>query len=222
MSTCPNKEMYSLYIDKELSHSKCLSFEKHLEGCEECQNQLNNTKALQSALQSLNVEYDSEEGYRKLKERMHYRDVTTPQRPFSSATFFIRFASVAAAVLLISVVIPVVRFMNRGTPDVNAMLAFYTMNPLINDSEIEDCMLMTQRGVILDEEIALVKLTSGSTYGHAVTMKVFEYPKIDYFKPQIFDVHPLIAIKCIDVPTTTIVEEKDIFGFSKPVFLLRE
>ncbi len=222
MATCPNKEMYSLYLDKELSSSKSLSYERHLEECAECKNQLNKVKSIQQSLQSLTIDYDAEEGYKKLKDRMRYKTVTSSQRPFSTSTFFVRFTSVAAAVLLFSIIVPVLRSSREKNTQDSMILTSYSLNPLVSGESNVDSALMLDRGVVFEETLAYHKLITESRYGQVVTTEFFKYPVVDYFEPQMFKVQPVVEINCLDVPSSTIVEEQDLFGFSQPVFLLRE
>ena len=83
MSTCPELDLLSVYIDKELPRQYEQKLEEHLSTCSECKNQLNKMQFLHSTLQEdvCAISFsDSEldESFLRLKTKMNYKSVTTP------------------------------------------------------------------------------------------------------------------------------------------------
>ena len=52
MSTCPEKDIHSVYIDNELSPAYCDSYKAHLEECPECKKEYEKLNAIHQALQA--------------------------------------------------------------------------------------------------------------------------------------------------------------------------
>ena len=86
MSTCPNFDLYSVYLDQEMSESIAQTFSKHLEECTECKSNFSRLRSLHKALcsDSQSLSYSKtkmDESFNKLCVVMNYKAVTKKAQP---------------------------------------------------------------------------------------------------------------------------------------------
>ncbi|MCR5606708.1 MAG: hypothetical protein K6F69_07830 [Treponema sp.] len=80
MSTCPEKDIHSIYLDNELPGAYVEEYEKHIKNCVKCQEELSKLKRIKEALKqdslSLNLSQASiDESFKRLQARMSYSKV---------------------------------------------------------------------------------------------------------------------------------------------------
>ena len=80
MSTCPEKDIHSIYLDNELPNAYVEEYEKHIKSCTKCQEELRKLKTLREAFiqdsKNLNLSQKSmDESFKRLQARMSYSKV---------------------------------------------------------------------------------------------------------------------------------------------------
>lgn len=110
MSTCPEKDIHSLYIDNEIPLSHLTDYESHVNSCQTCINDLQKYKTLHSLLQadsaSLNISQERlDDSFQKLQAKLHYSNTINNTKTFRPVN--LSWVATAAAVLLLALVIPI-------------------------------------------------------------------------------------------------------------------
>ncbi|HAH63065.1 MAG TPA: hypothetical protein DCL73_13325 [Treponema sp.] len=111
MSTCPSKDIHSIYLDNELPAAYAGEYETHIEACPKCAAELTKLRAVHDMLRAdaLSITPDSHylaRSWERLQTRMSYSKVTKKAALFRTEQFkYIIPAAAAAAVL--AVVLPV-------------------------------------------------------------------------------------------------------------------
>jgi len=77
MSTCPEKDIHSLYLDNELPAAYMEKYEAHIASCEKCRAELNKLKAVHSVFQndSRSMDFsqkDLDSSFERLQARLSY------------------------------------------------------------------------------------------------------------------------------------------------------
>lgn len=88
MSTCPEKDIHSLYLDNELPENYRLRYEEHLTKCSECRKEYERLSKIQKILKTDSssislTQKDMDESFRRLQARLSYNNViknTSPER----------------------------------------------------------------------------------------------------------------------------------------------
>lgn len=179
MSTCPELDLLSVYIDKELPRQYEQKLEEHLSTCSECKNQLNKMQFLHSTLQedACAISFsDSEldESFLRLKTKMNYKSVTTPTGfQFSS---FARWSMpvITVAALFLAVILPIRANKNSPAQIISQPQVFSG----INASNQQNMVSLRETGVA--REASLYSTTPISKTGERLTTAT-----IDIFRPDL-------------------------------------
>ena len=105
MSTCPEKDIHSIYLDGELPESYVKDYEAHVANCRSCQKQLDNLKFLRSVFsadkKSMELsQKDMDESFERLQARLSFTKHTkSPVRTFRPSTTVVSAIAGAAAAL---------------------------------------------------------------------------------------------------------------------------
>ena len=83
MSTCPEKDIHSVYLDGELPESYVQKYEEHLKTCPECKKQMESLKLLRKVFQadknSMELSpKDMDESFERLQARLSFAKHTKP------------------------------------------------------------------------------------------------------------------------------------------------
>lgn len=114
MSTCPENDIHSVYLDNELPVHYVEKYEKHVATCPACQAQLQKLRKLRAAVQSDSTSIcltssDMEQSYDRLLSRLSYTKTTRkhsgPVLQLPSTVKYILSGAAAAAV--IAIILPV-------------------------------------------------------------------------------------------------------------------
>ena len=81
MSTCPEKDIHSVYLDNELPLAYVAEYEAHLQSCEKCHKELERLKSLRSILKQDSSSLDltqkqKDESFERLQARLSYSKIT--------------------------------------------------------------------------------------------------------------------------------------------------
>jgi len=113
MSTCPTKDIHSLYLDNEIPEIYKTEYESHLQNCPKCRAELEKLKSLRVLLHS---DSDSEmssaaldESFARLQLKMKYsKNTGRHEKKGSTFNYSIPFAiSAAAAAAVFALIIPI-------------------------------------------------------------------------------------------------------------------
>lgn len=116
MSTCPEKDIHSIYIDNELPAAYVAEYEAHVKSCPRCQAELARLRAFRQSFSSdsKNMMLDQaalDAGFSRLQARLSYSKVTGKNvHPFDSlknSTTMRYLAGAAVAAAIIAVILPV-------------------------------------------------------------------------------------------------------------------
>ena len=114
MSTCPEKDIHSIYLDNELPLSYIASYEAHVASCSECQKRLNMLRAIRQsfkddAQKSALDKAKLDQGFERLQTKLSYSRVTGKHNviDFSKAAKSIKYiAGGIAAAAVIAFIVP--------------------------------------------------------------------------------------------------------------------
>lgn len=107
MSTCPEADLFSVYLDNELPKQYCDDLQNHIESCDSCKNYFNKLKATKKLISSDStaIQYTQmEDGFARLQARKSYAFVVAKtKRTNENFTKWAVPMGLAAAVLAIFV-----------------------------------------------------------------------------------------------------------------------
>lgn len=115
MSTCPEKDILSIYLDNELPQAYVAKVEEHVAQCPKCKARLDKLKAMRQSLSddSKSFVFDQkklDESYSRLQARLSYSTVTKKALPFKSNKFKNAIISgatgAAVAAALVAIILP--------------------------------------------------------------------------------------------------------------------
>lgn len=128
MSTCPETDIHSIYLDGELPEQFKIEYEQHVANCPECARKLKQLREVHEifAADSKSIsltESELEESYRRLQARLSYKKVLNFKKEeysfgkkiFSISKYAVVGVAAAAAVAFI---------MPSGSPQVNSYTSF--------------------------------------------------------------------------------------------------
>lgn len=121
MSTCPEKDIHSIYLDNELPAAYVADYEAHVESCPKCKAQLEKLKMLRKVFsadsKSMELsEKDMEESFDRLQARLSYsRHAKKEDNVISFSPKKVVYALAGAAAALAVFVIPS-RMLNKSAP----------------------------------------------------------------------------------------------------------
>ncbi len=112
MSTCPEADLHSVYIDNELPEQYKAGIESHLAQCPECEAHFEKMKFVHDALRqdAAQSELSQEEidaGFERLMARKSYHKVVSSRNDSNVISFVLRMAPAVAAALVLAFVLPV-------------------------------------------------------------------------------------------------------------------
>ena len=113
MSTCPSKDLHSVYLDNELPEVYRERYEAHVRSCKECQRQLRILKGLhlslaQDAKEITPDQHFLDQSFERLQVKLKYNN-NVLKSDFRAFKFrkIAYFASAAAAVAIFAITVPV-------------------------------------------------------------------------------------------------------------------
>ena len=132
MSTCPDLDLYSVYLDNELPEQYKESLESHLAECSECRKKFEKMKAMHEILASDSSQIvisdkALENSFEKLQARRSYNKYIKNKNRRNDI-FFRRVLPAMAAALVIALVLPI-RMLGNNTTIQQPTLKTYTALP---------------------------------------------------------------------------------------------
>ena len=182
MSTCPELDLISVYLDEELPRQYEQKLEKHIETCAECQAVYKTFKDSSNILQqdARNIVFSDkqlDESFLRLKTKMNYHAVTQSNNFGFSRILKWAMPVVTATAVLLAVVLPI-RAIKQNSVPVYAQ-QFYSPIKATAISNIQNIpSLLHEAGVA--KEASLYTRTPVSTIEEKLTTAT-----IDIFRPEL-------------------------------------
>lgn len=205
MSFCPSKDIHSVYLDNELPEVYKAEYEDHVKNCPACQKELNNLKAIRTALKadSDSIKIDDEfmeKSYDRLMIKMAYSKNSSRAHKESSVNWkYVSIAAAAAAVF--AFVIP---FGLKDTPVVqNTALASSLAQLNSNVIAANNVSLGSGRNVLVSGNIDTVNHSSTNMTGKSQLVETTK--DVEVLRPNLEDETISIRISVPglgDIPVT--------------------
>lgn len=214
MSTCPTKEIHSLYLDNELPQKHKEQYEAHIAACDSCKAQLEKLRAVRGVFQK-DAEYISPDkkfldaSYERLLLKMKYSKNTghTPSSRMNSRVWKIAVPAIAAAAVL-ALVIPFGISGRKGVKTMSATSSIYSQIPPQVSGQFSSVSFGGEdtfnfAGGMQDSFVTNVSNTSG-----AASQLIKD---VEVFRPKFDGDEKTISIRITvpgndDVPVTTEIE----------------
>lgn len=144
MSSCPTKDIHSVYLDNELPLSYVKEYEAHIQSCPKCSKELERIKKLHQVM-TMNGEhelsqFEMDEGFKRLQIRMSYSKHTKNVSGMGNNSFasVIKYAVPAmAAAAVFAVVLPVgIKKTDKTGSEEMAAAPVITSLPLLTGSTV--------------------------------------------------------------------------------------
>lgn len=138
MSTCPNKDIHSLFIDNELPEPYKSQFKTHINTCEQCENQQKIYQNIHSLLQNdkeaiFLSEDDIQNGYERLQAKLHYKRTIGTERTSPFLYAMQKSVPFVAAALLALAILP---FYNTKNSQQSSRVATQTLTPSLRENTL--------------------------------------------------------------------------------------
>ena len=218
MSTCPTKEIHSLYLDNELPQNHKEQYEAHLAACDKCRAEYEKLRAVRAVFQK-DIEAVSPDkafldaSYERLMLKMKYsknagRAVRSGVSGFSSRTWKIAIPAIAAAAVL-ALALPLSFAVRRANvKTMSATSSLYSQIPSQVTEQVENVAFGGQNvfGLNATNQDSLV--TNVGNSGTAASQLIKD---VEVFRPAFDDEKKTISIRITipgndDVPVTTEIE----------------
>lgn len=189
MSTCPNFDLYSVYLDQEMSESITQAFSKHLEECTECKSNFSRLRSLHTALcsDSQSLSYSKtkmDESFNKLCVVMNYKAVTKKAQPNQIIKTLKILSPALAAAMVFALIIPLRLLRNTEIPQI--------LPPQITTG----ASLISSRGIIVDNTLSSILANSQNLQKiSSLDFTNTNISSIDVFKPVLSNDSITIQIK---------------------------
>lgn len=137
MSSCPTKDIHSIYLDNELPLSYAKEYEAHIQSCSECAAELERLKKVRELMSLGNpaelTQQEMDESFRRLQSRMAYskHSKLAERKPVVSNVFRFSVPAMAAAAVF-ALVLPVGLKAGRTNKSVSEPLTAKADEPVFN------------------------------------------------------------------------------------------
>lgn len=166
MSTCPEKDLHSIYLDGELPKEFLKEYETHVAGCEKCRAELENLKVLSAAFreEALSIKLDQnylDQSFARLQTKMRYKENSIRcEKPYAVRPY-VRWVSgfAAAAAVFALVFTPLsLRTGSKGQEELTAIartdIKPIQENKLVVDGNLENFKISAALGSDKKAEVA--------------------------------------------------------------------
>jgi len=173
MSTCPTKDIHSLYLDNEMPEIYKTEYESHLNNCPKCRAQLERLKSLRELLMSDSQDELSSEALDKSFERLQLKmkyAKNTGRAEKNNSVNFKYFIPAAAAAAVLAIVIPVKTVGNGKSASVQETAAVTSFLGTTNSAA--NVSFNSGRNVSISDNMNGVVLTSSGRNGNGFVQNV--------------------------------------------------
>ena len=215
MSTCPTKEIHSLYLDNELPQSHREQYEAHIAACDSCKAQLEKLRAIRGVFQK-DAEYVSPDqkflnaSYERLMLKMKYsKNTARTSAPKVSARTWKIIVPAAAAVAILALAIPLKFATGKaGVKTMSATSSMYSLVPSQVTEQLENVSFGSQNIFGLNNAVNKPRVTNVGNSSAAASKLIQD---VEVFRPDFDGEQKTISIRITipgndDVPVTTEIE----------------
>ena len=213
MSTCPTKEIHSLYLDNELPQNHREQYEAHIEGCDKCRKELERLRAVRALFQKDDAAITPDKAfmdasYERLMLKMNYSKNAgrSSYSKFSLRSWKI-VVPAAAALVLLALAIPLKFAAGRsGVKTMSATSSIYSKVPSTVSEQLENVAFDGEK--IFGSSAQSAKVTNVSNVSAAASKLIQD---VEVFRPMVEGTEKTISIRITvpgndDVPVTTEIE----------------
>ena len=215
MSTCPTKEIHSLYLDNELPQSHREQYEAHIAACDSCKAQLEKLRAIRGVFQK-DAEYVSPDqkfldaSYERLMLKMKYsKNTARTSAPKVSARTWKIIVPAAAAVTILALAVPLKLATGKaGVKTMSATSSMYSQVPSQVTEQLENVSFGSQNIFGLNNAVNEPRVTNVGNSSAAASKLIQD---VEVFRPDFEGEQKTISIRITipgndDVPVTTEIE----------------
>ena len=215
MSTCPTKEIHSLYLDNELPQSHKEQYEAHIAACDSCKAQLEKLRAIRGVFQK-DAEYVSPDqkfldaSYERLMLKMKYsKNTAHVSAPRVSSKTWKIIAPAAAAAAILALAIPLKLSTGKnGVKTMSATSSMYSQVPSQVTEQLENVSFGGQNIFGLNNATNEPRVTNVGNSSAAASKLIQD---VEVFRPDFNGEQKTISIRITvpgndDVPVTTEIE----------------
>ena len=217
MSTCPTKEIHSLYLDNELPQTHKEQYEAHIAACDKCRAEYEKLRAVRAVFEkdAQAVSPDQaflDASYERLMLKMKYSKNVghTASHRVSSRTWKIAVPAIAAAAVL-ALAIPLRFAVGRANvKTMSATSSLYSQVPSQVSEQVSNVAFNGEGSFGFDEGIQSI-LPSVTNVGNSSVAASKLIQDVEVFRPNFDEEKKTISIRITipgndDVPVTTEIE----------------
>ena len=217
MSTCPTKEIHSLYLDNELPQTHKEQYEAHISACDKCRAEYEKLRAVRAVFEkdAQAVSPDKaflDASYERLMLKMKYSKNVghTASHRVSSRTWKIAVPAIAAAAVL-ALAIPLRFAVGRANvKTMSATSSLYSQVPSQVSEQVSNVAFNGEGSFGFDEGIQSI-LPSVTNVGNSSVAASKLIQDVEVFRPNFDEEKKTISIRITipgndDVPVTTEIE----------------
>ncbi|MBR4789672.1 MAG: zf-HC2 domain-containing protein [Treponema sp.] len=217
MSTCPTKEIHSLYLDNELPQTHKEQYEAHIAACDKCRAEYEKLRAVRAVFEkdAQAVSPDKaflDASYERLMLKMKYSKNVghTASHRVSSRTWKIAVPAIAAAAVL-ALAIPLRFAVGRANvKTMSATSSLYSQVPSQVSEQVSNVAFNGEGSFGFDEGIQSI-LPSVTNVGNSSVAASKLIQDVEVFRPNFDEEKKTISIRITipgndDVPVTTEIE----------------
>lgn len=210
MSTCPDMELYSAFLDGEIANPWYDELKMHAENCADCKAHVERLQAVRDvfAADSAALNLDKEEldaSYARLQSRLRYKKVAAKTTGASSdfVRKFIPYA--AAAAFLAAVIMPAANIRSQVKEHFNDV----ALLPVTSSIELID-----KTGIAADQNVNIsafqvADVNRSAATVQPVSMHVSNLTQVDIFKPEFSSSSSMpMNIKLTDVSELPLIDSE--------------
>ena len=219
MSTCPTKEIHSLYLDNELPQNHKEQYEAHIAVCDKCRAEIEKLRAVRDVFSSdaASISPDKkfmDESYERLMLKMKYsKNTSHVSAPKLSARSWKIIVPAAAAVAILALAIPLKLATGRaGVKTMSATSSIYSQVPSQVTEQLSSVSFGGENPFGNDNAFGLNQdslVTNVSNKQRGAASKLIK--DVEVFRPNFDGEQKTISIRITipgndDVPVTTEIE----------------
>ena len=211
MSTCPNMELHSAFVDGEIANPWYDEIKTHVESCPDCKAHVERIQSIRDvfAADSAALNLDKKEldaSYERLQSRLRYKKVAarTSGAYTDFARKFVPYA--AAAAFLAAVIMPAANIRSQVKQHFNDI----ALLPVTSSVE-----LINKTGITADQNVNVSAFQVADTNRSAVpaqpvSLHVSNLTQVDIFKPEFSSLKTLpMNIKLTDVSELPLIDSEN-------------
>lgn len=217
MSTCPEKDIHSIYLDGELPEQFVKEYENHIASCKKCSQALEQLRKTHEIFvqDSKSLDLDSaflDQSFERLQSRMKFRNVVRiaepPKKRFTVSAFV---PAAAAAAVVFAAMLPMsLRSKTQVEPEMVSVIQRQNITPISEKNVVvEGNLTQVSLGERDDRNFSSAARTSAiATATNASFNKQFgrSFTSVDVFRPEFREAGfkvPVPGVSEINYPNNT-------------------